>query len=111
MCDFGEPQHPLEHLDDLVIEGMKMWQRTDEFRFSQDAVLLAHFVSINKHRKYAELGSGTGAIPLLLSALGATSVTGFEKNEVVANLAKRNVELNHKADKIQIFNEDYLALP
>ena len=111
MCDFGEPQHPLERLDDLVIEGMKMWQRTDEFRFSQDAVLLAHFVSINKHRKYAELGSGTGAIPLLLSALGATSVTGFEKNEVVANLAKRNVELNRKADKVQIFNEDYLALP
>ncbi len=110
MQDFGEPQHPLERLDDLIIDGMKMWQRTDEFRFSQDAVLLAHFVSINKHRKYAELGSGTGAIPLILSALGATSIHGFEKNTVVAELAKRNVVLNQKEDVIHIWEADYLEL-
>lgn len=111
MQDFGEPQHPLERLDDLIIDGMKLWQRTDEFRFSQDAVLLAHFVSISTHRKYAELGSGTGAIPFILSALGAKSIYGFEKNPVVAELAKRNVKLNKKEDMIHILEADYLELP
>lgn len=64
-----------ERLDDLLIGGMKLWQRTDQFRFAIDAVLLAHFPKLSEKRRYADLGTGTGVIPLLMTALGAKQIT------------------------------------
>ena len=60
-----------ERLDDLVRDGMKIIQRTDQFCFSMDSVLLAHYVNIRAKDRIVDLGTGTGVIALLLSALGA----------------------------------------
>ena len=35
-----------ERLDDLVRDGMKIIQRPDQFCFSLDSVLLAHYVTL-----------------------------------------------------------------
>lgn len=59
-----------ERLDDLVRDGMKLIQRPDQFCFSVDSVLLAHYPSIRTKEKIADLGTGTGVIALLMSALG-----------------------------------------
>lgn len=99
--------NPLERLDDLIIQGLKLWQRTDQFCFSIDAVLLAHFAKVKGCHHYVDLGTGTGVIPLLLTALGANSVKGFELNPITADLAKRNVIMNHLEDKISIEEGDY----
>lgn len=99
-----------ERLDDLVRDGMHIIQRSDQFCFSVDSVLLAHFVSVKKHDRFAELGTGTGAIALLLAAFGAGHVTAIEKNPILADLAERNVRGNGKADAVSVLCADYTGL-
>ena len=59
-----------ERLDDLVRDGMRLIQRPDQFCFSVDSVLLAHYVKPKAKDRIADLGTGTGVISLLVSALG-----------------------------------------
>ncbi|MBQ1220451.1 MAG: hypothetical protein IIX83_03600, partial [Peptococcaceae bacterium] len=48
----------------------KVLQKTQGFRFSIDAVLLAHFIEPNpdKSQRLLDLGTGSGVMPLLLAA-------------------------------------------
>ena len=48
-----------ERLDDLVRDGMKIIQRTDQFCFSMDSVLLAHYVNIRAKDRIVDLGTGS----------------------------------------------------
>ena len=83
-----------ERLDDLVRGDMKIIQRPDQFCFSLDSILAAHYVSIRKKDRIADLGTGTGVIALLLSTLGGEDITAFEINPVMSDLARRNVNGN-----------------
>lgn len=95
-----------ERLDDLVLDGMKVIQRDDQFCFSLDTVLLAHFGAV-PHGKVLDLGTGTAAIPLILSARGAGDITGVELNPVMADIARRNVAINGREACIRICHADY----
>lgn len=95
-----------ERLDTLVRDGMKLIQREDQFRFSLDTVLLANFGSV-PHSPVLDLGTGTGAIPLILTARGVRAVTALELNPIMADIAARNVILNHKEESIRIKHGDY----
>lgn len=97
----------MERLDDLLIDNMKIFQRLDQFRFSIDAVILSHFVTVNPHHRYADFGTGTGVIPLLLTARGITNITGIEVNPIMAKLAQKSVSYNKKDDYITIIEGDY----
>lgn len=97
----------MERLDDLIIGGLKIWQRTDQFRFSIDAIMLAHFVAIKNKQNYADLGCGTGVMPLILAAKGVKNIVGFELNKVVADLAIKSVKYNNLNEIIKIENIDY----
>lgn len=100
---------PHERLDDLVLDGMKIIQRDDQFCFSIDTVLLAHFGSV-PYGKVLDLGTGTAAIPLILSARGAKNITGVELNPIMADIAMRNVRLNGKEETITIRYDDYRSI-
>lgn len=100
---------PHERLDDLVLDGMKLIQRDDEFCFSLDTVLLAHFGAV-PHGPALDLGTGTAAIPLILTARGAKNITAIELNPVMADIARRNVALNQRQDRIQVKEGDYRQL-
>lgn len=95
-----------ERLDDLLCSGRKIIQNTQEFCFSLDAVLLAHYPNYRRNWKVFDLGTGTGVMPLL-AADDVGEVYGLEINPVMAALAKRNVELNGLSHKIHIEEGDY----
>lgn len=93
--------HPNERMDDLCMGGRRIIQRTDEFCFSMDAVLLAHFPRLTGRERVLDLGTGAGVIPLLIADHTA-GITAVELNSVQAELAVRNVRLNHLTEKITV---------
>ncbi|MEN6461847.1 MAG: tRNA1(Val) (adenine(37)-N6)-methyltransferase [Syntrophomonas sp.] len=96
-----------ETLDDLVINGLKIIQPREGYRFSLDSVLLAHFPELHQADKIVDLGTGNGVIPLLLSQREESPrITGVEIQEQMVNRARRSVELNQLQDRIEIINLD-----
>ena len=102
--------HPNERMDDLCMGGRRIIQRTDEFCFSMDAVLLAHFPRLTGRERVLDLGTGAGVIPLLI-ADHVAEITAVELNPVQAELATRNVRLNHLTEKITVREGDYRDPP
>ncbi|EGK56878.1 SAM-dependent methyltransferase [Centipeda periodontii DSM 2778] len=102
--------HPNERMDDLCMGGRRIIQRTDEFCFSMDAVLLAHFPRLTGRERVLDLGTGAGVIPLLIADHTA-GITAVELNSVQAELAVRNVRLNHLTEKITVREGDYRDPP
>ena len=102
--------HPNERMDDLCMGGRRIIQRTDEFCFSMDAVLLAHFPRLTGRERVLDLGTGAGVIPLLIADHTA-EITAVELNSVQAELAVRNVRLNHLTEKITVREGDYRDPP
>ena len=102
--------HPNERMDDLCMGGRRIIQRTDEFCFSMDAVLLAHFPRLTGRERVLDLGTGAGVIPLLIADHTA-GITAVELNSVQAALAVRNVRLNHLTEKITVREGDYRDPP
>lgn len=98
-----------ERLDDLCFHGRHIIQNTQEFCFSLDAVLLAHFLRIKERDRVLELGTGTGAIPLLI-ADAAAHIEAMELSPIMADLAARNVWLNELEGKIAVCAGDYRAI-
>ena len=96
-----------ERLDDLQRNGLKIIQKTDGFCFGMDAVLLSGFATVKPGEKVLDMGTGTGIIPLLLSAkTKGEHFTGLEIQDVIADMAARSVNLNHLEEKIKIVNGD-----
>ena len=84
-----------ERLDDLQISGLFIIQDTKRFCFGMDAVLLSGFVSIKDGARVLDMGTGTGILPLLLSAkTKASKLTGLEIQTESADMARRSVEYN-----------------
>ena len=98
-----------ERLDDLLCSGRKIIQNTREFCFSIDAVLLAHYPHYHKSWRVFDLGTGTGVMPLLI-ADNVAEIHAMEINPVMADLARRNVEMNHLSDKIKVVEGDYRVI-
>ena len=91
-----------ERLDDLIIGGIKIIQHPDGFCFSLDAILLGHFACVKKGCRAVDLGTGTGVIAFVLSARGASEVTGIELNPDTADRAARSAALNGLEEKVAL---------
>lgn len=98
---------PGERLDDLLIEGLQIIQDNSAFRFSIDAVLLAHFATLRRGDRVVDLGTGTAIIPLLLhTRTELRGVVGVEIQPEVAARAARSVEYNGLQQVIRIVQGD-----
>lgn len=96
-----------ERLDDLEFEGLKIIQKPALYCFSSDAVLLANLVKASSKDTIVDLGTGSGVIAILARAkTKAQKAIGFEIQKEMAELAKRNVQLNGLEHKIEIINDD-----
>lgn len=98
---------PGERLDDLQLNGLELIQNPERFCFGVDAVLLSDFVKVKEDETVLDMGTGTGIIPILLSAkTKGKCFTGLEIQEESAQMARRSVEHNHLENKIKIVTGD-----
>lgn len=96
-----------ERLDDLQRGGLRILQRPDGFRFGTDAVLLADFAGAKRGEHICDMGTGTGVLPLLLSARAeGTTFDAFEIQHDVADMAMRSVQINGLQDRIRVHCAD-----
>ena len=95
-----------ERLDDLMRSGRVIIQSENEFCFSIDSVLIAHFPRFKRNARVLDLGTGTGVIPLLI-ADAVKEICAVELNSQMADIARRNVELNGLSEKISVVEGDY----
>ena len=96
-----------ERIDDLQRNGYKIIQNPSKFCFGMDAVVVSGFAQVKKDERALDLGTGTGIIPLLLSAkTEGIHFTGLEIQEESADMARRSVALNGLEEKIEIVTGD-----
>ena len=96
-----------ERIDDLQRNGLKIIQDPERFCFGMDAVLLSGFATAPEGGRVLDLGTGTGIIPILMSAkTKAAQLVGLEIQEQSADMAKRSVMLNDLQEKVKIVQGD-----
>lgn len=78
-----------------INENLKLIQNTNGLTFGTDAFLLSAFVSGGRNLLGADLGSGTGIIPLLCASKNkAAHIYAVEIQESFAEIINKNVALN-----------------
>jgi tRNA1Val (adenine37-N6)-methyltransferase len=99
-----------ETLDALFDGGMALYQSRAGYRFSLDAVLLAHFVSVKPRERIVDLGAGNGAITLMVALLHpGARVLGVEIQAAMVERARRSVRLNGVEERVSICHGDVRA--
>jgi tRNA1Val (adenine37-N6)-methyltransferase len=92
-----------ERLDDLQVNNLKIIQNPKFFCFGIDAVLLSDFVTVKKNGIVLDLGTGTGIIPILLSAKSkASKIIGLEIQQQSYNMAKRSILYNNLESRVEV---------
>jgi tRNA1Val (adenine37-N6)-methyltransferase len=93
-------------VDSIWDDSIQIQQSRTGYRFSLDAVLLAHFLRLNGNEKVLEIGCGNGIILVLLSRLKKYKhIIGVEIQHELAELARKNIE-NNKSKEIEIVEAD-----
>ena len=87
---------------------IKVSQDRHGYRFSIDALLLAHQVKFRKgDRRVVDFGTGCGIVPLLLAYRHTDlDICGVEIQPGLAKLARDNVRANALAHRIKIIEAD-----
>ncbi len=101
----GEAAHDLQN-------GYHIIQHPDVFAFGTDAVLLAHFAQTASRERAADLGSGSGILPILMCARNPElTITGIEIQPRLADMARRSVALNGLESRVSIVCGDLKDAP
>lgn len=111
-----------ERIDDLERNGYRIIQNKNRFCFGMDAVLLSCFAAEGEKKrpgkknvktaaKIADLGTGTGIIPLLLFGRLCErdlcpQIDALEIQEEMCDMASRSVRLNELENWIRIWHGD-----
>jgi len=97
-----------ELTNDILFAGrLSCRQHRHGYRFSVDAVLLAHFFTPQPDESILDLGCGCGVIPLILAYRHpGLRLTGLELQPQLAALARLNVADNDLAERIAIVEGD-----
>ena len=86
---------------------LKILQKAKGYRFSIDAIILGHHIPLKDMDTGVDLGTGCGIIPLILAHRSASArLYGIEIQKDLADLASRNVRMNHMEDRITIVHGD-----
>jgi len=93
-------------LDDLKINNLKIYQDSNLYNFSTDAVLISNFVEFNKSSTVVDFCSGNGVVGILASSKNFyKKIYLVEIQKCLADLAKKSIEYN-KLNNIEVINDD-----
>ncbi|HUM85663.1 MAG TPA: tRNA1(Val) (adenine(37)-N6)-methyltransferase [Lachnospiraceae bacterium] len=100
----------MQRLDDLE-NGYRIWQDPEGFCYGVDAVLLAHYATLKDGDRVLDMGTGTGAIPLIMKAIARDAgfkahFTGIEIQKAAADLAVQSAALNGLENDIHFIQGD-----
>ena len=96
-----------ERIDDLHRNGYTIIQDPKKFCFGIDAVLLSDFAKAKKDEIVFDIGTGTGIIPILMSAkTSAKKYFAIDIQQERVDMARRSIKLNKLTDKIEVFHLD-----
>jgi len=88
-------------------------QRKAGHRLTSDTVALAEFVlpSLSEEDSAIDIGSGTGAIPLILAWKSKVrKIVGVEIDPCAAAVAEKNIQANGLEGRVEIVQSDYREL-
>ncbi len=87
----------MERTEDLLLNGLKIYQDDELYCFTSDAVLLSKFATVKKGDVVADFCSGSGIVGIHLYGLNAAkiaSVTLFEMQKSLFDLSVKSIRLN-----------------
>lgn len=97
-------------LEDETLDGpcgLKIIQKKKGYRYSQDSLQLVEFADVKSGDDVIDFGTGSGIMALILAKKGlGKKIVGLEVQRELAELARRNVELNGYRGKIEIIEDD-----
>lgn len=98
---------PPVYVEDLQLKGLRILRRRDLPGYSTDSVLLADFANFGARDRIADIGTGTGVLPLLLFGRGkGADFIALEIDGDLAALAHESVVLNGLENVIQVLHVD-----
>lgn len=90
-----------------INNNLSLIEKKDGLTFGSDAYLLAAYVRTSRKSRAADLGSGTGVIPLLLlSRNKIADCAALEVQPEFAELISRNAAINGFADRLRSVQTD-----
>ncbi len=98
-------QEIFEITEDLMLNNLKIVQDKRYYRFTSDSILLSRFASCKKGERVADFCAGSGIVGLHYYGLNMArvkSVTLFELQEELCNLAKKSIAINRLEDKFTL---------
>lgn len=96
-----------ECVEDLQCGGLKIIQNKNLYTFTSDSVILANLLRTKQSDAVCEIGAGSGVISILVQAKNKLKkIVAFEIQPEMADLARRNVELNNLTDRIEVMEGD-----
>lgn len=96
-----------ERLEDLQCKGLKIIQNKKLYCFTSDSVVLANYVKTKKSDVAVEIGAGCGVISILVQAKNELeNIVAFELQPCMADLCKKNIELNNLQKRITLVEDD-----
>ncbi len=81
-------------------------------RITTDTLLLSDFVlPVEPNERTIELGTGTGAIPVILCwKTGVKKIVAVEVNARAFKVAEENIEKNHLSGRVELVHRDWRTL-
>jgi tRNA1Val (adenine37-N6)-methyltransferase len=99
-----------ETVDGILGGQLRIIQKEKGYRFSLDALLLAHFVRLKEGEDVLDMGAGSGIISLILARQWGRweygKIVGVEIQEELVEMARRSVKMNDLEDKVTIRRGD-----
>ncbi len=90
-------------LHELFNGRLNLYQKKKGYRFSVDSVLLGYFASRKAKGNVADLGTGSGVLPVILARQPKVDrITGIEIQKDLTELAEKNILHNNCRGKVNI---------